>query len=44
MMHSFLVCAVYVAMVITPCAIATFTTMGQADDSSESNVLEDGFI
>ena len=42
-MHSFLVGALYVAMVITPCVIALFTAADHADNS-ESDVLTDGFI
>lgn len=42
-MHSFIVGAVYVLMVITPCVIAQFTGMHDSDNS-ESDVLRDGFI
>ncbi|HEV2618518.1 MAG TPA: hypothetical protein VGU23_01100 [Acidobacteriaceae bacterium] len=43
MMHSILVGAVFVAMVLAPCVIARFSEAGESD-TSESNVLEDGFI
>jgi hypothetical protein len=43
-MHSFLVGAVYVLMVLTPCVIALLSGMDSADTSSESDVLRDGFI
>ena len=42
-MHSFLVGALYVLMVITPCVIALFSGADTAD-TSESDVLTDGFI
>jgi hypothetical protein len=44
MMHSFLVGALYVVMVITPCVIALFSGTDSHDNSSESDVLRDGFI
>jgi hypothetical protein len=44
MMHSFLVGALYVGMVITPCVIALFSGVDRGDDSSESDVLRDGFV
>ena len=43
MMHSFLVGALYVLMVITPCVIALVTASDQADNS-ESDVMRDGFV
>jgi hypothetical protein len=43
-MHSFLVGAVYVAIVITPCVIAQLSGLHKTEDLSESNVYEDGFI
>jgi hypothetical protein len=43
MIHSMLVGAVYVAMVLTPCAIAWFSPV-EDPDNSEPNVFEDGFI
>ena len=43
MMHSFLVGALYVILVITPCVIALFTGVNKTDES-ESDVLRDGFI
>jgi hypothetical protein len=43
MIHNLIVGAVYVAMVVTPCVIALFSGVDQADDS-ESDVLRDGFI
>jgi hypothetical protein len=43
MMHDFLVGALYVAMVITPCLIALFSS-GDRSEDSESDVLRDGFI
>jgi hypothetical protein len=42
-MHSFIVGAVYVLMVITPCVIALFSGADRGEDS-ESDVLRDGFI
>jgi len=42
-MHSFLVGALYVLMVITPCVIALVTASDQADNS-ESDVMRDGFV
>jgi hypothetical protein len=44
MMHSFLVGALYVVMVITPCVIARFSGAKASDKSSESDVVRDGFI
>jgi hypothetical protein len=44
MIHSILVGAVYVAMVLAPCAIAWFSPVEDPDNSSDSNVFEDGFI
>ena len=44
MMHNILVAAVYIAMVLIPCAIACFTPVEDPDTTSESNVFEDGFI
>jgi hypothetical protein len=44
MMHSFLVGAVYVAIVLAPCVVALFTGIDTTDDPAESNVYEDGFI
>jgi hypothetical protein len=44
MMHSFLVGALYVVVVITPCVIALCGAVNRSDDSSESDVLRDGFI
>jgi len=41
MMHSFLVGAVYVLMVIAPCVIALFS--GADHSSSESDGVKDGF-
>ena len=43
-MHSFLVGAVYVAMVIAPCVIALVTHADKPDNSAEPYVLRDGFI
>ena len=43
-MHSFLVGALYVVVVITPCVIALCGAVNRSDDSSESDVLRDGFI
>lgn len=43
-MHSFLVGALYVAIVLTPCVIALFSDVDREDDSSETDVLQDGFI
>jgi hypothetical protein len=43
-MHSFLVGAIYVAMVIAPCVIALVTRAEKPDNSTESDVLRDGFI
>jgi hypothetical protein len=42
-MHSFIVGAIYVLVVITPCVIALFSSADRSDDS-ESDVLRDGFI
>lgn len=42
-MHSFIVGAVYVLVVITPCVIALFSSADRNEDS-ESDVLRDGFI
>jgi hypothetical protein len=42
-MHSFIVGAIYVLMVITPCVIALFFGADPADDA-ESEELRDGFI
>jgi hypothetical protein len=44
MMHSILVGAVYVAIVITPCVVAQLTGVHKAEDVSESSIYEDGFI
>ncbi len=44
MMHSILVGAVFVALVLGPCIIAMFTGADDPDAASESNVIEDGFI
>jgi len=44
MMHSILVGAVFVAMVLAPCVIAMFSGVDESDAASEANVLEDGFI
>jgi hypothetical protein len=43
MMHDFLVGALYVGIVITPCVIAWFRRVDRNDDT-ESDVLNDGFI
>ena len=43
MMHSFLVGALYVVLVITPCVIALFTRVHTTEEP-ESDVLRDGFI
>lgn len=43
MIHNLIVGIVYVAMVLTPCVIALFSSVDQTDDS-ESDVLRDGFI
>jgi hypothetical protein len=43
MMHSILVGAVFVVMVLAPCVIARFSEV-EDSDAAESNVLEDGFI
>ena len=42
-MHTFIVGAVYVLMVITPCVIALLSGADRGEDS-ESDVLRDGFI
>jgi hypothetical protein len=42
-MHSFIVGAVYVLVVITPCVIALLSSADRNEDS-ESDVLRDGFI
>ena len=42
MMHSILAAAVYVAMVLAPCAIAWSSPVEDPDSYSESNVFEDG--
>jgi hypothetical protein len=44
MIHSMMVGAVYVAMVLAPCAIAWFTPVEDPDNAPDANVLEDGFI
>jgi hypothetical protein len=31
-------------MVVTPCVVALFTGVENSDDSSESDVLRDGFV
>ena len=43
MAHTLLIGAVYTAMVLVPCVIAWFCGADEVE-SSESNVLEDGFI
>jgi hypothetical protein len=42
-MHSFIVGAIYVLVVITPCVIAQFSGADRNEDS-ETDVLRDGFI
>jgi hypothetical protein len=44
MMHTILVGAVFVAMVLSPCVIAMCSRVDDSDISPESDVLEDGFI
>ena len=42
-MHSFLVGAIYVLMVITPCVIALLSGADRSNDA-DSDVRRDGFI
>jgi hypothetical protein len=42
-MHSFMVGAIYVLVVIAPCVIALFSRADRREDS-ESDVLRDGFV
>lgn len=43
-MHSIIVGAVFVAMVLSPCVIAMFRKVDDSAAASESDVLDDGFI
>jgi hypothetical protein len=44
MMRSFLAGAVFVAMVLVPCAIAMLSRVDESESASEIDVLEEGFI
>ncbi len=44
MKHSFLVGAIFVAIVLVPCVIALLSEPEEAEYGSETNVLEEGFI
>lgn len=44
MMRSVLAGAVFVAIVLVPCVLAMLSKRSEQDTTSESNVLEEGFI
>ncbi|HEX9200728.1 MAG TPA: hypothetical protein VF865_14285 [Acidobacteriaceae bacterium] len=44
MKHSILIGAIFVAIVLAPCVIAMFSEKVDYEESSELNVLEEGFI
>jgi hypothetical protein len=39
-MHSFLVAAVFVAMVLSPCVVAMFTGIDHVDETPQSGIPE----
>jgi hypothetical protein len=44
MMRSILAGAVFVALVLAPCVIAMLSRVEEIENTSELNVLEEGFI
>ncbi len=44
MKHSILIGAIFVAIVLAPCVIAMLSVKVDYEESSELNVLEEGFI